>query len=158
LVSMAHTRVCNALRGWAGRIPQTQVALRDAVTVASGRSPDLRVAFAVAAPSHTRCSGVRPQSIHFEVDWLAYRCGGSVGFSPASRFTRQVRGIFPKDLFFRAPKAMARPNPDGSRRDQDYSSDLYALNHNFTQHAAYRASVLFFFLPAILQFQIRRPR
>ena len=36
MTSVAHTRVCNALEGWAGRIPQTQIALRNAVTVNLG--------------------------------------------------------------------------------------------------------------------------
>jgi len=60
--------------GGAGRNPQTQVALRNTVTANSGPVSGLTNGFeqincsvAFAAPSHTSCSGIRPQTIHNEV-------------------------------------------------------------------------------------------
>jgi len=61
----------------AGRNPQTQIALRNTVTANFGPVSGLtnsyervKCSVAFAAPSHTLCSGIRPQTIHLEVELL----------------------------------------------------------------------------------------
>ena len=61
------------------------VARRDVLSYAMGRSPGLQVAASIAFPGMAQWRSDR--SIP------AYRCGGSAGFEPASRFTHDKRVV-----------------------------------------------------------------
>ena len=79
MTSVAHTRVCNAFEGWAGRIPQTQIALRNAVTVNLGPVSGLTSDFHHCDAFPHQVQWLFAADGPVVADRFAYRCGGSAG-------------------------------------------------------------------------------